>query len=115
MPRVAWAFSALYLLTFGYNLTHDGSLWQRKPWFATAVLVLALLLLASMVIWRQRWAWWLSVVFVATNVTVHLVTLGDIKTVAEWVVNVVFLGLLLSPQMRRYVGVRWRGRAAPAA
>jgi len=117
IPRVAWAFIALRLALLVYSFSLPHHLPHRlgvAVGVACAVLVVNLLWLGAMLIWRQPWAWWLYLVGGVWTTVQRLFAMHDTGAVALLVANLVLIGLLASPGMRRYVGVRWPGQAAPA-
>ena len=116
VPRVAWAFVALYLGSGIYSLSMPHHFPHRLGVAIVvggAVLALNLLWLGAMLIWRQAWAWWLYLVVVVSTMLQRLFGVHDGGTVALWIADLVLIGLLVSPEMRRFVGVR--GRPARAA
>ncbi len=118
IPRVAWAFVALYFASGIDSLSMPHHFPHRLGVaivIGGAVLVVNLLWLGAMLIWRQPWAWWLYLVVVVWEMVQRLLAMRDTGTVALWVADVALIGLLVSPEMRRYVGVRWRGRPVPDA
>jgi hypothetical protein len=67
-------------------------------------LVVVLLWLAALVIWRQRWAWWLWVIVYIIALVSSAWQKGPIGI--SYAVDVLTLGLLISPPMRRYLNTR---------
>ncbi len=68
-----------------------------------------MLWIAAIVVWRQRWAWWL---YVIGGFLSFLPLAGRTETAPRYIIDVVLLVILLSPQMREYVGIRGRTHAA---
>jgi hypothetical protein len=88
----------------GYGLTRSPKLWHH-PWRGVVVVMLLVLWVAALVLWRRRWAWVLMLVVTASAVVAPL---WEWNGVLVYAFNVVTLGLLISPGMRRYVGAYWR-------
>jgi hypothetical protein len=74
------------------------------------IAALFLLLLAATVLWRRRWAWLLMLLWAAGIVLAP--AWGDGLGGIAYAVNVLSVGLLLSPGMLRWVGVAGRSRRA---
>ncbi len=101
-PRTVLAFAALCLLLDAAELI----IYRRRIGAHAAVwaveFVVAFALLAALVVWRRRWAWWLCVIeavawLVSPAWGVRFHPLTDL-------IDAVFLALLLTPSMRRHVG-----------
>jgi len=86
--------------------------WSKYVTARVVANVLFALLIAAVVVWRQRWALFLSllIAFVAFVSPAW----GEWPGPVLYVANLVSLALLVSPGMRRWVGVG-RRRHPPAA
>lgn len=100
-----WAFVVLWLgaLVFAATRIHlrDHSKLHDRGVLIALVFVFAVLWLAAIVVWRQRWAWWLSLVG-----DLVAVARGPIAGAAPYVLTIATLALLVSPGVRRHVGIR---------
>jgi hypothetical protein len=74
--------------------------------------LLFLLWLAAIVVWRQRWAWVLMLLLDASVVLAPI--WGESSSLIPYAVNVLSLGLLLSPGMRGWVNVTSRSHPQPS-
>jgi len=108
VPLTVIVFTALSLVLNALDWILDPYL-SRYPVWNGVWNLLFLGVLAAIVVWRQRWAWWLCllsplayVVSPAWGARFHPIW---------YVIELVFIGLLLTPSMRAYVrGVRPRRR-----
>ena len=100
MPALVATYAAVQFGVIAYGLARVTKLWNHPIAAAAVVLILALWL-AAIVIWRQRWAW---------AVTVAAYTVGLVEPAWHWrgafiySLGALMLALLVSPPMRRYVG-----------
>jgi hypothetical protein len=111
MPTLVATYATVQLGVIAYGLAKDTKLWNR-PAAGIAVVLILVLWLAAIVIWRQRWAW---------AVTVVAYSVGLVEPAWHWrgalsySLAVLMLALLLSPSMRRYVGAERRSANAQSA
>src|SRR4051794_4272171 len=111
-PRLAvTAFGLLNLVYVIGALALSSSLWRYHPSRGVAVALVLLLWLAAIVVWRRRWAWALMLLFVLAALLSPI--WGKWNGGVPFAVNLLSLGLLLSPGMRRWVGVRRVGQGVP--
>lgn len=103
VPLAVIMFTALSLVLNALDWIVDPDL-SKYPVWNGAWNLLALSVLAAILFWHQGWAWWLSllselayVLSPAWGARFHPV--GD-------TIELVFIGLLLTPSMRAYVRVR---------
>jgi len=103
-PPVVLMYSILQVGVIAYGLTKPTELWHH-PVAAAALIALLALWLAAIIVWRQRWAGGAAVV---------VYSVGLIEPAWRWhgvliyICDVAMLVLLLSAQMRQYVGVARR-------
>jgi hypothetical protein len=87
--------------------TSHGSFWERQH--STAPVAAALIFLTVIALLRRhRWAW---VLLSALEVGVLVSYAFDFASILGFLTNVAALALLMSPQMRRYVGVAGQDRS----
>src|ERR1700726_4704096 len=108
IPRVAWAYAALQLAVTPYRVSsgerplhHSGT--AKTALVLAIILGLSLLVIAGVVVWRQRWLW---VLLVFAGVIGVVEPAWHWHGVVTYLIGLAALALLLSPSMRRYVGVR---------
>lgn len=88
VPPLVLAFLVITTGSFAYGLTRvHHAFWHRWP-AAVFIILLFVLLVGPLVFWCRRWAW------------------------LVWLLFSLELALLLSPQMRRYVGLERRAAAS---
>jgi hypothetical protein len=110
-PRVVVAYALLYCTTFTVGLARSTSLWNHHPARGAVVAMLVAFLLAAVVVRRQPWAW--VVLLLLDLVAVLSPAWGEWNGAFPYVNNVVSLALIMSPPMRRWVGIgKPRGRSA---
>jgi hypothetical protein len=97
LPPVVVAYAVAQLGVLAYGLAQNTTLWYR-PVVAGVFIVLWL---AAIVVWRQRWAWGLSVLGYAV-VLISPAWGRSLEVIYAF--DVVMLALLISSPMRRYVG-----------
>jgi hypothetical protein len=103
LPATAIAFTALVMVLDGTFLVVNSSYVRERPLWASFWVLMGLGLLAALVIWRQRWAWWLCLI----GPIAYLVSPAwgaRFRPVYD-VIELAFLALLLTPSMRRHAGV----------
>ena len=100
--RAVLAFAALCLLLDMAGLIVQRARISAHPLTAAVELTLALLLLAALVIWQRRWAWWVCVVTAAAWFVSP--AWGDRFHPLDDLLEAALLALLLTPSMRRHVG-----------
>jgi hypothetical protein len=101
-PPAVLAFLLVSTATISYGLAQASPKFWQHPVRPALVILLLVLWLAAVVLWRQRWAWALSLIASGVGVASGL---WEGVTVFAFVSNLVTFGLLISPGMRRYVGV----------
>ena len=108
LPVTAIAFTALVVILDGTYFVVHSSYVRERPLWASFWVLLGLGLLAALVIWRQRWAWWLCLI----SPIVYLVSpaWGARFHPVNDVVELVFLALLITPSMRAHARVLTRRR-----
>ena len=111
--RAPAAFAALCLGSLIYEAIHR-SFWQRAHDTApvAALLILALLVL---LLRGSRFAWWVFTAFTGLGLVTWIVGMpnhADTAWIVGGLVGLVEFGLLISPGMRRFVGLR--GRLSPS-
>lgn len=102
------AFTAIVVGVLIFDAAHSW-FWQRAH--ATAwVAALLLLLFLARLLQRSRFAWWLFVVFGVIGLVAPPIYQAGHHVSVGWIVGalvgVVELGLLVSPPMRRFIGVQ---------
>ncbi len=109
IPPVVLAFLAIQIGQLAYGFSREVRDDRHLPAYVLAV-VLGALWVAAIVVWRQRWAWWLYVIggFLVLASPVW----GKWAGVIRYSLNVVVMALILSHTMRQYVGIRRRTHAA---
>jgi len=112
--RVPAVFTLLWVGGLVYAVAHP-SFWQRAhdmAWLAVPLL----LILDVFLLRHSRVAWWLFVVLLGSGVVTEVVHLAHQHVSATWLVGaalgLVEFGLLVSPQMRRFV--HFGGKLAPS-
>jgi hypothetical protein len=114
VPRLTreWRVPAAFaLLTVGRLVYVAPSAWFWHYGDHTLPVVAALVLvLLGFLLLRSRFAWWLFIVFSGIGLVSRLANVSGHGITSAWVFGVLFdlvyLGLLVSPPMRRFVGVR---------
>ncbi len=107
LPPVAVALVVVQVGGFAYGLSRITKL-SHHVVLVLIVVVLAALWLAAVVVWRQRWAWWLYVLLYV--VAVISPAWQEWSWFIPYALDVLTLALLVSRSMRRYVGVGGIGR-----
>jgi hypothetical protein len=102
LPPVVLALVVVQLGGGIYGLSREIRHPNYVALYASAVVVGALWL-AALVVWRQRWVWWLYVIVYCISIASPLS--GRQFAVVPYVVGVLTLALLVSPQTRQYVGI----------
>jgi hypothetical protein len=103
LPATAIAFAVLVVILDGTSLAVHSSYVRERPLWTAVWTVLGLGLLAALVIWRHRWAWWLC----STISIAYLISPAwgaRFRPVFD-VIELALLALLLTPSMRRHAGV----------
>ena len=103
LPATVIAFAALVVVLDGTFLVVNSSYVREWPLWTAFWVVLGLGLVAALVLWRQLWAWWLCLI----SPVAYLVSpaWGARFHPVSGVIELAFLALLLTPSMRRHVGV----------
>ena len=104
---VVLATALLWLCPLVVAASRD-SFWERQHSTAPVAGGLIVLLVIAM-LRRHQWAWALLLIFEVSEVVGYAVALPDFPW---FLINVATLALLLSPQMRGYVGFAARDRRA---
>lgn len=95
-------FCALVVLNDVVSVISDAGSLRRHPAAGAVWVAASLGLLAAVVIWHQTWAWW------AATVLPIVYVVGSIATahvrVAATLIELAFVGLLLTSPMRKHVG-----------
>jgi hypothetical protein len=107
VPLTVLVFAALSLALTVLDWLAYPSLSRYPVWYGSWNL-LSLGGLAAIVVWGQGWAWWLCLL---SELCYMLAPAWGARLHPVWrAVDLVFLGLLISPSMRSYVGVLSHGR-----
>ena len=88
-----------------WSLARSPNLWHHHPAWGVAVALFIAFWLVALGVGRRWWAW-LALLLVSLSTVVSPLW-GEWHGVRPYAFNVISAGLLLTPQMRRYVGVRW--------
>jgi hypothetical protein len=111
LPRGVLAFGAFVLLFDVAALLADWRWLHAHPLAGAFWFLLSLGLLAALVFWRQRWAWWIA--FIGPLLSLLSPAWGARFRPVSDVVELVFLAAILTPTMGRHVGLVTRGEPAP--
>jgi hypothetical protein len=112
LPRGVLAFVALVLLYDVAALLLARRWFHAHPLGGAFWLLMSFGLLAALVIWRQRWAWWIA--FIGPLLWLASPAWGERFRPITDLVELVFLAAILTPTMRRHVGVLTHSQATPA-
>ena len=100
-PVSVWLFTGIVLLWQATFLALNPGYVREDPVWAGAWGAFGLASLAALVVWRQRWAWWL---YLAGPVYYLLSPALGVRVHPAWdIAELALLVLLVSPSMRRYV------------
>jgi len=102
VPRSVVAYTVLVVALWCIRIPRAHALWHR-PVEVALVSLIALAFLSALVVFRQRWAWWIAVIGGGAALVSPVWT--SIKT-DTYVGNLVQVALLLSPSMRAWVRLR---------
>ncbi len=112
LPATVIAFAVLVVVFDCVALVVSSRSMLERPLWTALWAVLGLGILAALVVGRRQWPWWLgllsSIVYLASPVW------GARLHPVDAIVELVFLALLLTPSMRRHVGVLGARRETPA-
>jgi MFS family permease len=110
LPLSVKAFAVLQAAEIPYVLATDSKA-RRHLLLIAAVFLLLGLVTAAVVVWAQRWAWGLFVIFAV----VGLVQGPQGKGAGPVLINLATVALALSPGMLRHLGYKGRtpGRKGP--
>jgi hypothetical protein len=112
LPPTVAAFAVLNVVWIVFVLAISTSVWQYHASRGAVSAVLIFLWIAAIVVWRQRWAWALMLLF---QVAVLLSPAWkDWSGPVPYAVNVVTVALLVSPGMLRWVRVTRRAQPRPS-
>jgi hypothetical protein len=103
LPATAIAFTGLVVVLDGTSLLLNSSYVGERPWWTAVWVMLGLGLLAALVLWRQQWAWWISLI--AAIIYLASPAWGSRAHPVYDAFELAFLALLLTPSMRRHAGV----------
>jgi hypothetical protein len=111
LPRGVLGFVALVLLYDAVVLVANWRWFHTRPLAGACWFLVSLGALAALVIWRQRWAWWLA--FLGPVLWLVSPAWGAPLRPVTDAVELVFLAAILTPTMRRHVGVLTRRQPTP--
>jgi len=106
LPRGVLVFAVLVLLYDAALLVVDWGWLAANPFAGALRFGFSFGVLAALVIWRQRWAWWIA--FIGPLVSLASPVWGSRFRPVTDLVELVFIAAILTPTIRRHVGVLTR-------